>query len=249
MPKVTTPEPAKQAEPTAPDQKTNPAKVPKWETKAVKHIFAPDERNQMGGELARQIGGLRGVQAEFDQVKASYKAKTTEAEARIDNLSTALVNGFEMRNAKCFVVFRPKDRKKDYIAERDFNEFGEEAQPILTEDMTPTDFQADLLQAESVFDHKQEIRVIPQAGPDGGVLVVGQLGGKWFTALRVTVGRAILEERLDSEQPCFKKRFDAIQKAAKRLNEWLVEKFGKDLAKGFQLPIENAVEGQKDRVE
>lgn len=221
----------------------------KTETKTVKHTFEPEERNQIGGDLARSIAALRGIEAEFDQVKASYKAKSTEAETRIDKLSTDLMNGFEMRNKKCVVVFRPRDRKKDFILEEDWNEFGKEAHPALTEDMTPADFQAELLQAESAFDHRVEIPIIPQAGNDGGVLVVGQFSGKWFSALRVNVGVQALNERLDSEQPCFKKRFDAVQRPAKRLKEWLVEKFGKDLAKGFESHIDTAVDGQKERAE
>jgi hypothetical protein len=77
----------------------------------VRHPFSIEERNTMGGDLARAHGTLRGIQGELDQVKASYKAKITESEAQIDKLSTDLVNGFDMRTKECRVVFYPERRK------------------------------------------------------------------------------------------------------------------------------------------
>ena len=41
--------------------------TPRIEVKSVKHTFSPEERNNLGSELARQIGNLRGIDAEFDQ--------------------------------------------------------------------------------------------------------------------------------------------------------------------------------------
>jgi hypothetical protein len=81
--------------------------TPKAETiiKSVKHTFTPAERGGLGDDLARAIGALRGVETEFDGIKASYKAKTAEVEARIDGLSTNLINGFDMRNERCVVVY------------------------------------------------------------------------------------------------------------------------------------------------
>lgn len=221
----------------------------KTEVKQVKHTFTMEERNAIGGDLARGLAGLRGIEAEFDQVKASYKAKTTEAEARIDKLTTDMMNGFEMRQAKCVVSYRPEDRKKDFILEEDWKDFGTDAHPVLTEDMTPADFDLELIEAESAFENRQEIEILPRVNNDGGILVVGQMAGKWFSALRVCIGNAQIEERLDSEQECTKKRQDAITRAAKRLKGWLVEKFGKDAAKGFDAHIDQAVDGQKERVE
>lgn len=234
-----------------PDDEQKPAAkngtpAPKFEIKAVRHSFTQDERNQFGGDLARTIGGLRGIEAEFDQVKASYKAKTTEAEARIDKLSTDLVNGFEMRQKRCFVIFNPKLKRKSFWLE------GADAskdEPVLTEEMTREDFQADLIQAESKFNHRCEIEICPRAGSDFGLLIVGEYGGSWFAALRVSVGAQKLEERLDSEQPSAKKRFDIIKRAADRFTTWTVERLGKEAAKGFKDPLEKAVQSQKERAE
>jgi hypothetical protein len=221
----------------------------KMEVKAVKHTFEPEERNQMGGDLARSIAALRGVEAEFDQVKASYKARQSEAEARIDNLSTALMNGFEMRNKKCVVNFRPRDRKKDFILEQDWNEFGAEAQPAITEDMTPADFQAELIEAESAFENRSEIDLFPRTANDFGTLVVGSLKGRWYSALRIAIGAHVVNQRLDSEQPSDKTRWGAIKRQAIFLEQWLVEKLGRDNAKGFEEPIKKALNTEKERVE
>jgi hypothetical protein len=244
-------------------QNPMPEKTPKQELKIevknVKHVFTPEELNEIGGNLARSIAAARGIESEFDQVKASYKAKTTEAEARIDNLSTARMNGFDMRSERCVVFFRPTDSKKDYWLESDARiipngnrvDLGLVALgklPVLTEDMTRDDFQADLLQAESKFDLREEIELFKPAEGDQGILVVGRFGGKWFSALRVRIGKLQLEERLDSEQKAFKLRPDAISTAVKRVNEWARANL-KDLAAGFQASFNAVAESHKERAE
>lgn len=228
--------------------------APKVEVKNVKHIFTEPERNQIGGDLARAIAGLRGTQAEFDQVKASYKARTTESEARIDNLSTSLMNGFDMRNEKCVVIYRPQDRKKDYYLERDWKEWTDAATgefigaPIQTEDMTADDFQAELIQAESKFDNREEIDLFSPTGTDRGVLVIGRFAGKWFGALRVTIGKISLSERLDSEQRSFKERPDAVAHGVKRATQWAKDNM-KEHAKGFEESFRAVAEAHKERAE
>lgn len=228
--------------------------TPKFETKHVKHTFSLDERNTIGGDLARAIATLRGTEAEFEQVKASYKAKVTENESRIESLSTSLMNGFEMRNKRCLVVFRPAEKKKDFfpltdeeVKSPDVAIVGRE--PVLTEDMTPGDFQTELVQAESAFECREEIDLFPPTETDKGLMVVGRLNGKWFSAVRVTVGKNAIEQRLDSEQRAYKQRFDAVNAAAKAAWGWLKDTLGKDNAKGFEDPIAKAVESHRERVE
>lgn len=218
---------------------------PKLETKVIRHDFTPTERNTIGSDLARAIAGLRGTQAEFDQVKASYKARTTEAEARIDSLSTSLMNGFDMRETRCRVAYSPKERLKFYFREQD----PVDAEPVMTEEMTAEDFQAELIQAESDFERREELQLFPPAGNDRGIMVVGRFKGMWFAALRVRVGAHKLEERLDSEQASSKKRADAVRRTAKRAQNWLADALGKDAAKGFEQPIDAMVSSQKEREE
>lgn len=219
--------------------------TPKIEVKPIRHAFTSEERNQLGSDLARQIGTLRGVDAEFDQVKASYKAKQTEAEAKIDSLSTALMNGFEIRPTRVRVEYRPKERRKAYFLE----EAPADSEPVLVEDMTNDDFQADLLQAESKFEHREEIELFNRTASDRGVMVVGKFANSWYAALRVNIGQRRLEERLDSEQPSSKKRFDMITRAAGRFNEWLVDNLGKEAAKGFADAVVEAIQPHRERVE
>ena len=218
---------------------TTPIK-PKIETKSVKHDFTTEEHRQVGGDLARCISGLRGIEAEFDQVKASYKSKTTEAEARIDKISTDITNGFEFRNERCVVILDLKESKKYFYLESALvkGELPNDAIPVITEPLTDADRQTELLEAESKFDARQDIELFQPAGEDSGVLTVGRLGGKWFSALRIKIGTRIINERLDSEQACSKKRADQVKRACKRFGEWLDENLGREEAKGFKNAVE-----------
>lgn len=220
----------------------------KSEVKNIKHVFTHEEREALGGDLARSFGTLRGIEAEFDQVKASYKSKTAEAEARIDRISTSITNGFEMRDVPCFVVYRPKDKEKDYYLSELIAASPNGFFPALTEKMTADDFQQELIQAESVFDAREEIALFKPADGDRGILVVGRLAGKWFSALRVKIGKLELNERLDAEQKCFKTRPDAVAVAVKRVNAWAKDNL-KDLAKGFQESFNAVAEAHKERAE
>lgn len=222
---------------------------PKIETKSVKHVFTPEEKNAIGQDLAQAIATHRNVQAELDQVKAMFKAKVTECEAKIDTLSTTMINGWDMRNERCVVIFRPKDRQKDYVLEADFAKNNGKSTVVLTEEMTNDDFQAELVQAESKFECREEIPLFPATETEHGILVVGRLAGKWFSALRVKIGRLTLDERLDSEQKACKQRADAILSAVKRVNVWAKEALGRETAKGFEDHFSAAYESQKERVE
>ena len=225
----------------------------KTETKNIKHTFTLEERDQLGADLARAFGSLRGVEMEFDQVKSSYKTKTAEAEARIDRLATARNNGFELRDTPCFVVYRPADKSKDYYifegqavaALLSMKATGSE---VLTERMTADDFQQELIEAESKFDAREEIQLFKPAEGDRGLLVVGRFGGKWFGALRVKIGKLELNERLDSEQPCMTSRPDAVKVAVKRVNDWAKTNL-KDLAAGFQASFKEVEKLHSERAE
>ncbi len=220
----------------------------KPETKNIKHTFSHDEREQLGSDLAHSFGYLRGVEAEFDQVKASYKAKTTEAEARIDRISTNITNGFEMRGTTCFAAFRVKDREKDFYLNEAAAKNADPKCVVLTEPMTADDFQQELIASEAKFDAREEIQLFTPTEQDHGVLVVGRLGGKWFSALRVRIGKLELNERLDAEQKCVKERSAAVALAVKRVNEWAKANL-KDLAKGFSDQFNIVLDANKERVE
>lgn len=236
---------------------THPMNPPKIETKSVKHVFTPPERESIGSQLAGTVGSLRGINAEFDQIKASFKARLAEAEARIDFLSTSLVNGFDMRNERCIVLYRPADRKKDYYLESTAAELAKafengtlpqvDATTVLTEDMTREDFQSELIQAESKFDAQETIDLFQPTETDFGRLVVGKFAGKWFAALRIKIGRMELTERMDSEQRSFKTRASAVQDYVLRAQVWLKENL-REHAKGFEAALASVVEANREKV-
>lgn len=217
----------------------------KTETKTIRHQFSDEEKIAMGGDLSRAIAHARDVESEFDEVKASYKSKLASATTRIGSISTALMNGFELRPTKCRVVYRPKERKKDFF----LVDAPEDAAPVLTEDMEAEDYAQDLIQAEAKFEAREEIQLFAPAADSVGTLVVGRFRGRWYSALRVTVGHSKIEERLDSEQKSVKARWDAVRLAGKRALEWLGETLGAEAAKGFRDPINTAVEAHREREE
>lgn len=217
--------------------------------KRVKHVFTFDETHELHMGLLKSLENYRALESEFDSVKATYKAKLTEAESQRDTLMALIRAGWEMRDKDCEVKMRPADSKKDYYVWLRNAVTGDEQQvAVLTEDMTKEDFAQDLFRAESIFSNKAEL-VLWEAGADRGIIVVGAFGDRWFSAVRGNIGAQQLEERLDSEQRSYKVRYEAIERAAKRCQEWLVEVAGKDVAKGFTDAIAKAVEAEKEKVE
>jgi len=223
----------------------------KIEIRSLRHDFTSPERGELGGKLAREIGNHRGIEAEFDQVKADYKAKLAKSEAEIDAFSTNLVNGFDIRPERCVVIFRAADKKKDFYRETDYELCKnlspvEWPKPALTEDMTSDDFQAELIQAEGNFEERTEIQLFPKLANDYGTLIVGKMKNRWHIALRIHVGRSVLEERLDSEQKSFKSRADAVQRGGKLALDWFKANLH-DNAGGFIDPIAQAIAAQLEQ--
>lgn len=230
--------------------KVNPR--PQIEVKLVKHTFTEPELNDLGMQLAKAHQALNEIAGEFDQVKANFKAREAEQTATITRATSARLAGFEMRNARCRVAYRPKERVKDY-----YLEFADaKAEPVLTEAMTEGDMQAHLLPEEPKFE-KQETIKLWRDGEIDSVITVGMLApelcGKktpmWFAALALTVGENTLVEQLDNDQPCATKRIDIIRRAAKRAKAWLLDTLGKEAAEGFNTGIDEAVELHKERAE
>ena len=229
---------------------TTPTK-PKVEVKSVKHDFTPEEIAQLNIDFRLADKSLGGIEKEFDSIKASYKAKTTEAESRKDAIGTNLDAGFEMRNERCVVVLDVKESKKHFYLESALvkGEIPKGLEPVITEPLTDADRQTELLEAESKFDAREDIELFSPTESDSGILTVGRLGGKWFSALRIKIGTRVINERLDSEQPCSKKRPDQIKRALKRFTEWLEENLGREESKGFKNALELVKAGHAEREE
>lgn len=222
----------------------------RFETKNLKHTFTDSEAHLLGRNLGLLLNEKSDLETEFDGVKADYKAKIAVKDSSISELATKLRNGFDLRDTRCAVVFIPKDKKKHFfiVTDESNGEVVTEDKPALVENMTPDDFQQELIEAESKFDAREEIELFKPADGDRGILVVGRLAGKWFSALRVKIGKLELTERLDAEQPCCKERPDAVAKAIKRVNVWAKDNL-KDLAAGFQESFKSVAEAQKERAE
>jgi len=228
----------------------------KTEKKSVKHIYSTEERLSLGDQLASAHNQLQVIDCDFQKVKDQFKSQLSAAEAAIQTLSTQLRSGFEFRDKMCVVVYRPLDRKKDYYLLHEYEAANQGgipievyARPVLVEEMTPADFQAELIQAESKFEAKEEIPLFLPVNQDAGVLVVGRFEGRWYSAIRIVVGGRTLEERLDSEQKSFKTRPDCVKQGCKRALEWLITNLGKDNAKGFEDSIIAAIDAHKEREE
>ena len=211
------------------------------EMRAVKHVLTRDERDSTGSSLARALTDKRGIETEFDQVKASYKAKLTAADTQIQLLSTTLCAGFEMRQKLVYPEYDPKAGKKRWF----LADSATDSDPVLVEDMTPGDYQMDLIRGESPFGNKEEIVLCPYVDSDGVSLIVGSFNGYWYSSLRGKIGSHTLTERLDTEQQCYTERFQAVETAAVRLKRHLTKWFGKDTAVGFNTHIDAAVQSQK----
>lgn len=222
------------------------------EVKLIRHAFSEQELNDLGMQLAKAHQALNEISDEFDLVKANFKAREAEQAATITRATSARLAGFEMRNARCRVVYRTKDRVKDFYLEF----AGEKDEPVLTEAMTDGDMQAQLLPDQPKFEKQESIKLWRDGAIDS-VITVGMLApelcGKktpmWFAALALTVGDKTLVERLDNDQPCATKRIDIIRRAAKRAKAWLVEAVGEDAAEGFGAGIDDAVAEHKEREE
>lgn len=192
---------------------------PRITTRPVKIIFDDAEKIRLGADLSRAIGNQRNIESDFDDIKASFKAKIASNEAEVDRLSTALTVGFEMRPARVWVTYRPKDRKKEFRLEGK----GPEVDPVLIEDMNEDDYALELIQAEEAYVDKIITEVAPRAdGVNGVEFISARIDKKWVCAIRGSLGaKRTITERLDSEQPAFKTRLASVAAATKRYKDWL----------------------------
>ena len=172
--------------------------------RSVKHVFTADETAQLNVEFRQSFANLKAVQSDSQNVKSQLKAKETEAESRMETLAATLQAGFEFRDKSLVVVMDMKEGTKSFYLESDLvdGELPPESKPVLVEPVTEKDRQQELIEAESKFEAKEDIALFAGTGDDSGVLTVGRLAGKWFSALRVKIGTRVISERLDGEQAC-----------------------------------------------
>jgi hypothetical protein len=225
----------------------------KTETRRLKHVFTPQEIAEMNIQFRMADKAAHGFETEFDSVKASYKAKITEAESRKEKIGAELDAGFDHRDQNCVVVMDFKEGNKYFFAASLVDEKFKQEFPdpllwsrdlaLLVEPITDEDRQQELLAAEAKFECREEFDIFIPTENDFGRMVVGRLDGKWYSALDVCIGEHRISEKLADEQAVSKKsgskkRFDQVNRTLKRFAEWLDEKLGREEAKGFKNAIE-----------
>jgi len=228
---------------------------PKTVTKRIKHTLTTEETAGLNVEFRNAFQNLKVIEAEFDNVKATYKAKITEAESRMETLNATLTAGFDWRDEKCVVVLDAKNGNKLYLlasdvaAAQDNPELAANLKPVLVEKMTDEDYQTELFDAESEFEKREEIELFKPTENDSGIVVVGRLKDHWYGALRVKIGTRSIKERLDSEQTTCTVRAVQVERSCNRFIDWVKENLGREEAKGFQNQAALVSAAHRERVE
>lgn len=84
--------------------------------RTLRVIYTDAERLELGSKLAEAHNDLSQVNADFDGVKAEFKAKTTAHEAQIVDLSNKVSCGYRMEPVKCrWVMDQPKPGLKELL--------------------------------------------------------------------------------------------------------------------------------------
>ncbi len=190
-------------------------------SKLVKLTLTDTDRLRIGRELSEAINRKRNVEAEFDDVKSSYKAKLTAAESEIDRNSTTLSLGFEMRTEPVWVTYLPKEGKKEYRLEK---HTAKDA-PVAVLDMEPEDYALELIEAEEPFVHRLTFQLLEIDQASVSVVLASTDKVKWVSALRGKIGSAQFNERLDSLQRTSNGPGPALELALVRLGEAIEAKF------------------------
>jgi hypothetical protein len=208
--------------------------------RSVKHVFTPEETAALNVEFGQAYDGVKSAEADFDAVKSVHKAKITEAESKMISLRATINAGFDFREKPLILVMDLKAGKKFFYLESCLidGEIPQEEQPVITEAVTEQDRQQELIEAEAKFEKREVIKLFEPLKQDFGTLTVGRFEDKWYSSLNVRIGEKTITERLDSEQPCSKKRIDQIRRALKTFAGWVEETLGREEAKGFKNQME-----------
>ena len=217
----------------------------KCEVRTIKHVYTNDEKLIIGNDLAHAHEKLGQIEAEFDEVKAGFKARAAEQEAKVGVLATNLRNGYDMRSARVWVTMIPKTGKKEWRLETDDSD----AIPVLIEAMEPEDYQAAMELAEREFEAKEEIQLFNPAGASNGILVVGRVKDRWYSAIRCNVAGEILSENLSTEGKSWKNRRDCVRQTCARFSAWVTDVHGADIAAGFASQVDDVIQAHKEREE
>lgn len=71
---------------------------------SVKHSITDKEMADLAREQSRQLQLRSSLEADFKQIKTSYKSKMEEADAGIKRIAISIQGGFEMRTVRCIIA-------------------------------------------------------------------------------------------------------------------------------------------------
>jgi hypothetical protein len=107
-------------------------------SRMLRIVYTDAERLQLGRQLSEEFNELRGVNSDFDRVKANFKSKITSKEANIEDLSNKVSTGYHIADVKCRWELRSPDPLHKQLFRLDTGDCVE------TADMVTEDFQAEM---------------------------------------------------------------------------------------------------------
>ncbi len=101
-------------------------------------VYTDAERLELGKQLADEHADLRGVNSDFDRVKAEFKSKITSHEANIEDLSNKVSTGYRMMDVPCrWILDLPNPGVKTLLRQDTHEE-------VEVADMTDADRQVEM---------------------------------------------------------------------------------------------------------
>lgn len=113
---------------------------PVFETTQLEHHFSDAELLDLSKKNASAVHERNALEEQKKQIVNEFKAKLDHQESLVNLTSQKISNGYEYRDYKCLVIFRPKASEKDLY--QDYTEEGEPiGSPVKTLPMSQSDFQ------------------------------------------------------------------------------------------------------------
>ena len=103
----------------------------------IRYQFTIEESNEKSQELARSNKELAQLMPDKKQVVSDFNSKETALDSKINSLSNAVVNGYEIKSMDVMCEKNFDEREKIYFSLEDGRE-------LMREKMTSEDFQLDL---------------------------------------------------------------------------------------------------------
>jgi len=124
----------------------------------VKIDFTPEEKIDLGLQVAEQVRLLKSIEAQKKSAAADFTAREKQANLEIDELARKLEDGFEVRQEMCLVEYDHALNMVHYIFEQDGKRIiVEQRKMTADEKQIGIDFEAD---SDNEFDRIE----VPEVG-------------------------------------------------------------------------------------